>query len=207
MRGDESNGGWRARALLGAALLAAGAVGTAEAATYRIDIARTSADEEAPTFSGGGTITIDGPLLEPSDIDALSLSITTLGSLGDDDVTYRFDYTEQDVTNVVGFADGSVPSDLMGLIIGLGSKSSQGGEVTIGGFGDGLSLDFERTAQGFCFDSVGSAQCVRGGGTSTGIEANLSAAIIPLPASLPLALSALGGLAAWGSRRRRSRAA
>ena len=197
----------RAAALAGAAMLAFGAVG-AEAATtvFQLDIQRTSADEEAPTFSGRGRLAFettadDFSVDDPSEIGAFLLEVMTLGSLGEDGdpVVYTFAYDLGDVLSASGIEPSSDPIGS----IALADKASQGGEVTL----QGLFLDFGGdTAGGFCFDAMGSAQCVRGGGTSTGIEAdffqNLGSAPIPIPATLPLAATALGGLALWGARRR-----
>ncbi len=200
-----STGARRASALAAAATLALGAVG-AEAATtvFRLDIQRTSADEEAPTFSGRGRLAFettadDVSVDDPSDIAAFFLEVMTLGSFGDDaaPVVYTFAYGLGDVLSASGIEPSSDPIGS----IALAGKASLGGEVVL----DGLFLDFAGdTAGGFCFDAEGSAQCIRGGGTSTGIEADFfqDLAPIPLPATLPLAATALGALAAWGSRRR-----
>lgn len=74
--------------LAGAALLTAwGAPRAAEAAViYDIDITRLVSDEFSPeeeqrTFSGGGTIEIEGEPGGPFAISALSLGIETLGEL------------------------------------------------------------------------------------------------------------------------------
>ena len=195
-------------ALLGAAVLALGAAvpRPAEAVTvFDLEILRTSADEEAATFSGSGRLvfetTVDDFSVDsPSDIRAFSLEVMTLGSLGEDDapVVYTFTYGLEDVLSASGIEPSSDPNGS----IALADKDSQGGEVVLGG----LFLDFGGdSASGFCFSATSMSQCIRGGGTSTGIEADffqeLGTAPIPLPATLPLALTALGGLALWRTRR------
>ena len=206
----------RAAALLGAALLALGAGGAAEAAPYNIFIERVTSpfsppgapEEEELTFSGFGTVTIDEAASGLSALDALSLSIETLGALGPDEtpVVFRFDYGLDDVVSVSGLDGGPVAPDLSGVVIDFASMASLGEEVQIGGFANSgaLTLDFgAEVASGFCFGIAedGLAQCIRGGGSSSGLEAGLSAAIIPLPATLPLLLAGLGALAL---RRRRA---
>ena len=199
--------GDRRSALRGAvlALAAGGIVGPAMAATttYRIEIQRRSADAEAPTFSGRGRLAFettadDFSVDDPSEISQFALDVTTLGSFGEDDapVSFTFSY---DLGDVVG-AGGIEPSSDPRGFIQLAGKGSAGGEVSL----DGLFLDLSAdTASGFCFSSAETAQCIRGGGTSTGIEADqfqVLLAPIPVPATLPLALTALGGLALWRRR-------
>ena len=199
----------RAAALASGMLLMAG---VAEAATYTVDITRTSPDGNAPeeeqrTFSGRGTLSVGD---DGSSLDALSLSIETLGSIGDEvsaPTVFRFDYVLGDVVSVAGLGGGPVAPDLSGVVIDLASQSSTGGDVTIGGFANSgaLTLDFTAgAATGFCFGSSDVlAQCIRSGGGSSGLDAALSAAIVPLPATLPLMAAALGALALRRGPRRR----
>ena len=190
-------------AVLGTAMLASGAAG---AATYDILLERAQLNEfdpedQQPTFSGSGTVIIDdaGTTLE-----ALSLGVETLAEVGGEPDVLTFSFGLGDVVATSGL-DGPPAPDLSGLVIGLAGSASEGGEATLIDFGGGaLTLDFGAgVASAFCVGEP-EVQCVRGGGSSTGIEATLSAAIIPLPATLPLALTALGGLALW---RRGGRAA
>ena len=205
----------RTARLWAAAMAAALAAGGAQAAIYEIDVTRLFLDanapeEEQPTFSGSGTVTIDPEVGGAGDIDALSLTIATLGTVYPDDeepfdTVFEFVYGLEDVVTATGL-DGPVPRDLAGVEIGLGSKGSEdGGAVSIGGSTVSLLLDFGAgEASGFCFGASEEilGECVRGGGSSTGITAGLSAAIIPLPATLPLMLGGLAGLGLWRLRRR-----
>ena len=66
-------------------------------------------------------------------------------------------------------------------------------------------------ASGFCLSAASSQECIFGGGSSTGIRAGLNnPAIVPLPWTLPLFGTALGGLALFAltrspiAKRRRS---
>lgn len=122
---------------------------------------------------------------------------------------FRFEYGLGDIAAASGLDGPSVGPGLLGVVIDMASKASTDQAARIGGFGDGLRLDFGAgRAYGFCFDaSDGSeddalAACIRGGGSSSGIEASLTAAPIPLPATLPLALGGLGALALRPRRRR-----
>jgi hypothetical protein len=195
--------------VIGAALMALGA-GAAGAVPYNILIERVTSpfsppgapEEEELTFSGAGTVDIvSGAIAD------LALSVQTLGEVNDSDAVFTFIFDETDVVRTVGL-DAPLAPDLSGVVIGLVEKTSQGGEAEFLGFGsdmEGLTLDFTSgVAAAFCVGFTGDDlnQCVRGGGSSSGLEANLSAAVIPLPASLPLALTGLGGLALWRRARR-----
>ena len=190
----------RASALLGAALLALGAGGSAEAATYNIFVERVTSpfsppgapEEEELTFSGSGTVTIDDAAGGPADIDALSLAVQTLAAVDGAPAVLTFEFGLADVAATSGL-DAPLAPDLSGVVIELseGGKASTGGEAS---FLDGLTLDFTQgLATAFCIGEP-DVQCIRGGGSSSGLEAGLSAAIIPLPATLPLLLAGLGAL-------------
>ena len=210
MRDDGGRAG-RSCALAGAAALLLGAVGTAEAAVYQIDVERLflnefDAEDEQLTFSGGGSVTIDASAGGQADIEALSLSVQTLAEIDGEDAVLTFDFGLDDLVSASGL-DGPLSADLSGLVIGLGDKASEGGEAVFLGTGGpaALTLDFGAgLASTFCVGSSDDAlvQCIRGGGSSSGLEAGLSAAVIPVPAALPLALTGLGGLALWRLGRR-----
>jgi hypothetical protein len=167
---------------------------TAEATTlFSIDISRTSADREAQTFSGSGLIHFESPANDVADIDFFSLEIQTIGSRFADpdlvEVPRRFVFGLTDILSVDDLAAGPA---LSGVIL-LGSKVSQDGDVALG---EGTRLDFTAgLASGFCFAVVGDESCIFGGGSSTGIEAGLGSAIVPLPWASPLLVIALGVLA------------
>ena len=188
-------------AILGACVLALGA---AEAATFDVLIERKQVndfdpEEQQPTFSGSGTVSLDDA---GTTIEALSLSVQTLAEIGGSPDVLTFSFGLGDVVATSGLGGPPAP-DLSGLVIGLAETESEGGEAVLIDFGGGaLTLDFGTgLASAFCVGEP-DVQCIRGGGSSTGIEANLTAAVIPLPATLPLALTALGGLALWRRGRR-----
>lgn len=211
-------GGIGTRALLGAAAAMAMTAGAAGAVPFRIDLDRistvpTSPEEEQPTFSGGGTLSMDGAGLA---VEALALRVETLGTFtpglpdppffGEPVPTvYEFAFGPEDVASVSGLDGGAVAGDLDGVSIAFDSVANQGGPGSV--VLDGFGIDFGAgTAGAFCFsadEGAGFSECVRGGGSSTGIEAAAAAAVIPLPASLPLALAGLGalGLGRLGARR------
>ncbi len=187
--------------------------------TFNIDIERfsfddlfpgetfTVPDDELPTFSGFGTITFDPVATDPSDIVSLSLTIETLGTDASNefgfgaDTVHVFEYDETDIQNVtnLGFNGSSLTGSLD--FVGLPGKDSTTGEVVL----QSLVLDFDAAlASGFCFSGggePGTAECIRGGGTSTGIEASLKTSVIPLPAPFALLLVPVIGLAALGRMR------
>ena len=200
----------RVRAIVGAAILAGVLGGGASAATYTITLDRLAGlapgpEDEQPTFSGTGSVTFDEPVGGPAEIDALSLAVQTLSQVGDEDAVLSFEFGPGDVLFAEGLA-GPLAPDLAGVVIGLGGKDSTGGEASLLSAGGpaALTLDFGAgQASAFCVgDSENLVQCIRGGGSSTGIEAELGAAVIPAPASLPMALTALGVLGLWKSGRR-----
>lgn len=191
------------RAALRSAALAALALGLAapegaEAATvFRLDLLRTSPDEEARTFEGFGTLEIEAGAASPADVLAFELDVYALGSAAGDGspVTWFFRYGADEIEAVSGFES---LRPLSGVLL-LESRATAGGEVVL----DGLRLDFARgLAEGFCFAaSEGSPSCIRGGGSSSGVEAELRVAPIPLPASLPLAAAGLALLGLLRARR------
>lgn len=210
MRQRTRRGTRRATALAGAAALALGAAGAARAATYTVaidNLAVELAPEEAPgavsgALSGGGAVTIDSAAGGPSGIDALSLSVRTLAQVGDTPTVLSFRYGLGDVVFASGLG-GPLAPDLSGVTIGLGDKASRGGEAVLLDTGSGaLILDFTAgVASAFCVGLEPGVQCVRDGGSSSGVEVGLSAAVVPLPAAWPLLAAALGGL---GLLRRRA---
>lgn len=201
----------RAAGIAGVASLAL--AGAAAAVPYEITIERLSLDEfgaqdEQLTFSGGGTVSIDPDASGIDAIDDLSLSVQTLADIDGEDAVLTFTADETDLVFAEGL-DGPPAPDLSGVVIGLGASGieSEGGEAAFLNVGspDALTLNFGLgRAFAFCVgDQENLVQCIRGGGGSSGLEAGLEAAVIPLPATLPLALTALGGLA-FGLRRRRA---
>lgn len=160
----------------------------------------TAPEDELPTFSGQGTIVFKPVATDPFDIQSLFLSVTTLGTDASNafgfgaDTVHEFLYDETDITGVtaLGF-DGSGITGVLDFG-GLPGKDSVSGDVVL----QNLVLNFDTgRATGFCFSgdaNPGTAECIRGGGTSTGIEAGLKSAVVPLPASLPLMFAGLVGL-------------
>ena len=72
---------------------------SAPAATvFDVGIARTSADDDAPTFSGSGVLTLDAP----SELIARTLTIETQGTLDGAEVAYVLDHTLDDVASAAG---------------------------------------------------------------------------------------------------------
>jgi hypothetical protein len=188
----------------GLAVLSLALAGAALAVPYDITVERLAPNEFAPdeeqlTFSGGGRLDLVGGA-----IGGFSLTLRTLASVGVEDAVLTFTVDESDLVFATGL-EGPPSPDLTGVVIGLGASgiASDGGEasfLTVGGPA-ALTLDFGTgLATAFCIgeDTV---QCIRGGGGSSGLEGALTAAIIPLPATLPLALTALGGLALAFRRR------
>ncbi len=191
-----------------------------QAATFKFEISRLTADQlfpgggfsppedELPTFSGLGRISFASPADDPSRVMALSLRVETLGTDASNasgfgaDTVHRFLYGETDITSVALAVAGS---SLTGTLDfgGLAGKSSTNGEVVL----QNLFLNFNTgRASGFCFSgsgAPGTAECVRGGGTSTGIEAQLDATVVPLPPAFALLLMPIAGLAMLSRRGRR----
>jgi hypothetical protein len=163
--------------------------------------ASASADPTvAGTFEGRGALVLGAsPSSDRMDVVEFEFELFTQGSVLEDqttrDVEHRFSYQRDDILAVSELA---AAGDRLVGALQLRSKPSSTGAVQIGGFGDsdGLRLDFTQgIAQGFCFDAIGGAQCVRGGGSSTDLEAALRSAAVPEPAPaalLGLALAALG---------------
>ena len=180
------------------------AMGAAAPIPFRID--RTSADPEAYTFSGTGTLEFasnaTGPTSDPADIGALSLRIATLGTVYPEDgvaipTTHVFVFDAPDISAVTGLA-AAAGGGLAGSIDFVGVFSEGGGLV----FMDSVTLDFDAgLASADCYYSGSPvAECILGGGSSSGVRAILSAGVvpvplpIPLPAALPLLALSLGGL-------------
>lgn len=167
------------------------------AATVSFRIDRTSPDPEARTFGGNGSLTFDGPIGDPAEIDDLSLSLSTIGEdFAGMPIVHAFAYDASDIVSVSGLARAG--GGLTGSILFAGKEAS-GGEA----FMDGLELDFGAgLASGFCFSSGSNEeQCIFGGGTSSFVEAELATAPIPLPGALPLLALALAGLGCLPGRR------
>lgn len=182
--------------------MAAGWSAQAEAAliTYAIQATENTAPGIPGTFTGSGSITLEtSPATAVGDIAAFRFDAFTEGSIGDGpgtDVIHRFSYSLSDVETVDLAANGSVLSGMLGLA----DKESVVPAVVL----EGLSLNFsDGTAMGFCFDAVGGAQCIRGGGTSTGLEANLGSAFAVPEPPVPLAMLAAGLLTLGAARLRR----
>lgn len=176
---------------------------------FDLNLERTSDDPEAPTFGGFGQIGFDSVADDPASISLFSLTLETMGTdAANSDTIQQFIYGNADIGSVIGLTDTG--SGISGLL-SLGPKTSVSGEVQIGGFGDqSLVLNFsDGTASAFCFrvDLGGDfAECVRGGGSSTGMDALLSAKPVPLPASLSMMLIMLAAFCI-GARRGRIGAA
>ena len=175
--------------------------------TYKISISRISQDPTAPTFSGSGIIRFGGLAPGIGDISFLSLDIFTLGTLSDGidlmPAVHHFNYGLGDILDVMDLiAEGRSLTGILQFGLMAASKT---GAVTIGcaGFG-GLLIDFTAgVADGFCFSSlVAAAECIRGGGTSAGIEARVATAIVAFPNSLPLLCIAVLALGYMARRRR-----
>lgn len=182
-------------------LLALAAPGDVQAATiFRLDLLRTSPGEEEPTVSGFGTLEIEPGATTPADVPAFELDVFALGLAAGDGspVTRLFRYGADDVVEISGFE--SLPP-LMG-VLRLADRASEDGKVVL----SGLRLDFAQgIAEGFCFAaSEDNPSCIRGGGSSSNVEAALRVAPVPLPSSLPLAAAALGLLGLWRAGRRPS---
>lgn len=194
----------------GLAAASLGFAGAAVAVPYEITIDRLllnefNTEEEQLTFSGTGRVEIDAAATGLAAIDDLSLSVQTLADIDGQDAVLTFAVDEGDLAFVTGL-DGPPAPDLAGVVIGLGASGieSEGGEAVFisQGFPAALTLDFGGgIASAFCVGAQEGVQCIRGGGGSSGLEGGIEAAIIPLPATLPLALTALGGFA-LGLRRR-----
>lgn len=194
---------------------------------FRIEIERLTADQfsagsgvlvpedELATFSGHGLIRFSPSATTPGHVLSLSLSLATLGTDSSNEsgigaeTIHRFLYDETDITGAIDLDTGG--SALRGVLdfSGLPGKASQSGEVVL----QDLLLDFDGgRATGFCFSGgggPGTAECIRGGGTSTGIEAGVSSIVVPLPpafALLALPLMVLLGLARFGRDGRRAAA-
>lgn len=181
---------------LAAALCAAPAAASA-ITSARFEIARTSPDPAAATFSGGGRVSFMDPADDPADIAGLSLAIETLGGVYDaggalTPKVFSFAWDAGDVVSVAGLA--AEGAGLTGLMR-LAGKEAAGGGV----FMSDLLLDFASgLASGFCFTSgEAGEQCVFGGGSSTSVEARLSIAPVPAPAPLLLLLAGLAAGLAW----------
>ena len=193
----------RSRAGALVATLAAALPSAVLAVTVGFQIDRTSADVTERTFGGSGSVTFDGPTSDPADISLLSLQISTLGTVYDQDgvptpATFDFVFDAADVTAVSGLA--AVGGGLAGSISFAGSVSEDGGLVAM----DFFELDFDAgLASGFCFYGTDIlAECITDGGSSSGVEAILSVAPVPLPASLPLFGLAIAGLGCLARRAR-----
>lgn len=189
----------RAAALAGMSALAL--PGAAHAVPYEIVVGRIEDDPNAPsdeqlTLSGEGRLRIDGGVIAD-----LSLSLRTLADVDGEDAVLTFELTEQDVA-VAGGLEGPLAPDLSGVVIGFDGVEAQDGLASF--LGGTTNLDFAAgRAAFFCVgDQERLAQCIRGGGGSSGLEGQLEAAVIPVPAGLPLLLSGLGGLVAWRRLRR-----
>lgn len=185
---------------------------TAAAVPFEVTVERLLLDpfnpeDEQLTFSGAGRVEIDPAGTGLAAIEDLALSLQTLADVDGADAVLTFSVDEGDLAFVDGL-DGPPAPDLAGVVIGLGTGAieAEGGGASflpVGGPA-ALVLDFAAgVASAFCVgEQEGGVQCIRGGGSSSGLEGGLTAAVIPLPASLPLALTALGGLAAWRRLRR-----
>ena len=161
-------------------------------------------DEDRPTRSRAA-VAVPPPTPRgastPEDLLAFELDVFALGAAGDGSpTTHLFRYGADEVVEVSGF--GSV-RPLAGALR-LEDRASEGGEVVL----SGLRLDFAQgIAEGFCFTAAeDSPSCIRGGGTSSNVEAELRVSPILLPASLPLAAAALGLLGLQRAGRARAAA-
>eukprot|EP01023_Acetabularia_acetabulum_P051617 TRINITY_DN5715_c0_g1_i2.p1 TRINITY_DN5715_c0_g1~~TRINITY_DN5715_c0_g1_i2.p1 ORF type:complete len:202 (+),score=39.38 TRINITY_DN5715_c0_g1_i2:148-753(+) len=177
-----------------------GVAGSAQAVGITFKIDRTSADPMAPTFSGNGSLSFDPSA--PDAVTAFNMQIETIGGdfVGpvETPAPRIFDYVLADVVSVsqLGFSTSGATGQ-----IDLANKTSNDGAILM----INMMLDFQQDqASGFCFPANAFAACVLGGGSSSGVEAQLTATPIPLPASVLLVLAGLGALA--GISRRSGRA-
>lgn len=152
------------------------------------------------TFAGRGSITFDADV----DLNAVAITdfdfrLSTQGSLDSKNVTHRFDYA---LADIISSAQLVLTESFFFGILTLADKTSVVPAVSM----QSLVLNFSTgMASGFCFDSVGSAECIKGGGTSTSLESTLmSASVVSEPPALPVL--AVAGLVLLGIfRLRRSR--
>jgi hypothetical protein len=145
---------------------------------------------QPPGFGGAGTVTLDEATGGLADFFLLFTADGTIfDGVSTQPAEHVFQYGSADVIAAVGLI--ATATGLTGRI-DLASKTSVSGAVQIGGFmNDGaLSLDFTSgVASGFCFDNIGGAACVAGGGTSTSFDLRLTQ--VPEPPTLLLLGSAM----------------
>lgn len=154
--------------------------------SYTIEATEMLGPSVAGTFTGRGSITFDADAdLNATAITDFDFQLFTQGSLDSKDVTHQFNYNIADIVSSSQLV--LLDSFFFGILM-LADNMSVVPSVSM----QSLVLNFSTgMASGFCFDAVGSAECIKGGGTSTLLESNLmSASVVSEPPALPVLAAA-----------------
>ena len=176
--------------------------------SYNLQAVEKTDPGTSGTFMGKGSIIISASAENNSiTIMDFAFDVSVLGSIPNDtninnnlykDAVHKFSYTESDIVSLreLQLAGSSLSGEMV-----FADKPSDLPAVML----QNLILDFSAgMASGFCFDTIGGAQCIRGGGTSTSLEANLRVAVVSGPPALPLFVIGLISLSVFRLRHLRT---